>query len=528
VTEDSSGAGVAQTDGFRDRLAITLDNMMEGYTLLSHELQYLYVNKAGARHARLRPDELIGRTPMDLFPGFQRTGMFTLLQRCSKERSAAHVEEELTLVDGSTAYFEMNVQPTSEGLVILSLDITERRRTAQERESLEDQLRQSQKMDAVGRLAGGIAHDFNNMLAVILGYGEELLQDLRPEDPMHADVSEIHKAAQRAAELTRQLLMFSRQQVLEPRVLDLNEVLGGMKRMLGRVLGENLELVAVLEPALGRILADQGNIEQIIMNLAINAKDAMTNGGRLTIETENVLLDDAFCRAHLGMTPGPHVLLAVTDTGRGMAKATRLRIFEPFFTTKEPGSGTGLGLSTVFGIVQRSGGGIWVYSEPGCGTTFKVYLPRNDQPLDVKHAARVSTNPRGMETVLLVEDDGAVRAVAQRMLERSGYRVLVAEGPDAALRQRELHGPHIDLLLTDVVMPRMSGAELATRLAPSCPEMKVLFMSGYTDITIGAHGVLDSGASFLQKPFSSRQLSQKVRSTLEAGGSPEGLAVNPA
>jgi two-component system cell cycle sensor histidine kinase/response regulator CckA len=296
-----------------------------------------------------------------------------------QENTPVHTEEELTHRDGTKAFFEVRVQPTPEGLVILSMDTTEQRRAAQARESLEEQLRQSQKMDAVGRLAGGVAHDFNNLLSVILGYGESVLLGLGDDDPIRDDVEEINKAARRAAELTRQLLMFSRQQVIEAQNLDLNEVLGDMERMLRRILGEQLQLTAMLEPTLGQVRADRGNIEQVIMNLVVNARDAMPTGGKLTIETENVVLDESFVRVHLGTEPGPYVLLAVTDTGIGMDRATRLRIFEPFFTTKGPGRGTGLGLSTVFGIVKQSGGGIWVYSEPGRGTTFKVYLPRVEE-----------------------------------------------------------------------------------------------------------------------------------------------------
>jgi two-component system, cell cycle sensor histidine kinase and response regulator CckA len=497
------------------RLRRTLDNMMEGYTILSYDLRYLFVNKVGAEQARLTERELLGRSPMDLYPDFQSTGMCALLQRCLKERVPVRAEEELTLADGSKVYFEVNVQPTSEGLVVLSLDTTERRRSALARDSLEEQLRQSQRMDAVGRLAGGVAHDFNNILSIILGYGEGLLEDLKPGDPMRTDVQEIHRAALRAAELTKQLLMFSRQQVMETKVLDMNEVLGSMEKMLRRILGEQLELRTLLDPELGRIRADRGNVEQIIMNLAVNAKDAMPDGGKLTIETSNVVLDDTIAHSHLGTEPGPYVLLAVTDTGIGMDKATRLRIFEPFFTTKAQGKGTGLGLSTVFGIVQQSRGAVWVYSEPGQGSTFKVYLPRTDEAVVAARPSLAPQNLRGHETVLLVEDEEAVRGVAQRMLERYGYRVLVAQNPGDALLVSELHDQRIDLLLTDVVMPRMNGAELASRFLTRWPQLKVLYMSGYTDASVVARGVLESDVPFLQKPFTSDQFARKVRSVLD-------------
>ncbi len=501
-------AALLESEG---RLRRTLDNMLEGYTILGRDLRYIYVNEAGARQARLRKEELLGRTPMDLYPDFEKTGMHALLQRCLRENVPVHAEEELTHLDGAKAFFEVRVQPTPEGLVILSMDNTEFRRAAQARESLEEQLRQSQKMDAVGRLAGGVAHDFNNLLSVILGYGESALVNLGPSDPVREDLEQIIKASRRAAELTRQLLMFSRQQVMETKILNLNDVIGDMEKMLRRVLGEHLELTAVLDPSLGKVRADRGNIEQVIMNLVGNARDAMPTGGKLTIETANVVLDEAFVRMHLGTAPGPYVLLAVTDTGTGMDKATRLRIFEPFFTTKAPGRGTGLGLSTVFGIVQQSGGGVWVYSEPGRGTTFKVYLPRVEGPIDADSPAPVPMDLRGSETILLVEDEEAVRVVARRILERYGYRVIVAQNAVTALQEAE----KIHLMLTDVVMPLMSGVDLATRMRTRWPDVKVLYMSGYTDGSIVSHGALKDGAPFLQKPFTSETLARKVRSILD-------------
>jgi two-component system cell cycle sensor histidine kinase/response regulator CckA len=498
------------------RLQRTLDMMMEGYTILGHDLTYLYVNEVGARQARLAKQQLVGRTPMQLFPDFEKSGMYGLLTRCLRERVPLRMEEELTLADDSKAYFEVNILPIPEGLVILSIDATERRRTERAREALEEQLRQSQRMDAVGRLAGGIAHDFNNILSIILGYGETLLEDMDREDPKRADVHEMHKAAGRAAELTKQLLMFSRQQLVEPKVLDLNEVLGSMHKMLRRLVGEHIELCSLSDTSLGRIKADRGNIEQVIMNLVVNARDAMPRGGKLTIETANTDLDETFARTHLGAAPGPYVLLAVTDTGSGMDKATRSRIFEPFFTTKEQGKGTGLGLSTVFGIVKQSRGGIWVYSEPDHGTTFKVYLPRTRAELELDRASLLPADLRGSETILLCEDEEAVRGVAQRMLERQGYRVIVARDTADALLLAEQNGHDIDLLLTDVVMPKMSGAALATRLTAKWPRMKVLYVSGYTDGTVVAHGILEQNGSFLQKPFTSDQLARKLRTVLSA------------
>jgi PAS domain S-box-containing protein len=388
-------------------------------------------------------------------------------------------------------------------------DITERVR-------LEDQLRQSQKMEAVGRLAGGVAHDFNNVLSVILSYGAMLLAEMKPGEPMREDVDEIYKAGKRAADLTRQLLMFSRQQVLEPKVLDLNEVLAGMDKMLQRILGADVDLVSLPNKSLGRVRVDRSSVEQVIMNLVVNARDAMPRGGQLTMETGNVVLDEAYARDHLGITPGPHVMLAVTDTGTGMDKATLARIFEPFFTTKESGKGTGLGLSTVFGIVQQSAGSVWVYSEPGNGTTFKVYLPRVDGPLEATGRSEPPGALGGSETILLVEDDDQVRGVARGILRKNGYHVIEARNAGEALLHSERHRGTIHLLLSDVVMPQMGGPELAKRLAGARPEMKVLCMSGYTDDSIVRHGVLEAKLAYLQKPITPETLTTKVREVLDA------------
>jgi PAS domain S-box-containing protein len=493
------------------RLQRTLDMMMEGYTILGHDLRYLYVNEVGARQARLPKERLLGHTPMELYPDFEKTGMYALLQRCLAERNPVRMEEALRLADGTDAYFEVNIRPIPEGLVILSIDATERRRTEEAREALEEQLRQSQRMDAVGRLAGGIAHDFNNLLAIILGYGETLLDELDPGDARRSDICEMHRAATRAAELTKQLLLFSRQQLVEPKVLDLNDVLAGMEKMLRRILGEHIQLELSCSPQLGRVLADRGNIEQVIMNLLVNARDAMPLGGQLTIETGNVSVDETFARTHLGAEPGPYVMMTVTDTGIGMDRATRQRIFEPFFTTKEQGKGTGLGLSTVFGIVKQCRGGVWVYSEPGYGTTFKIYLPETHAELP-ELPAPLPANLSGSETILLCEDEEAVRLVAQRILERYGYRVLVAADALDAVRIADAQGQDIDLLLTDVVMPQMSGVALAERITSRWPHIEVLYVSGYTDGTVLAHGVPEHEVSFLQKPFTSEQLTRKLRS----------------
>jgi signal transduction histidine kinase len=375
---------------------------------------------------------------------------------------------------------------------------------------------QSQKMEALGRLAGGVAHDFNNLLGVITGYGELLAKNLKSQPRFTKYVDEIIRAADRAAGLTRQLLAFSRKQVLQPRVLDLNALVTDVEKMLGRLIGEDILLTSVLGDHLGHVKADPGQIEQVLLNLAVNARDAMPKGGRLTIETANVELDDAYARLRLGVEPGPYVMLAVSDTGQGMKQEVLAHVFEPFFTTKATGKGTGLGLATVHGIVKQSGGHIWVYSEPEYGATFKVYLPR------VKEEASVATKrdqddevPRGTETVLLVEDETGLRELIRECLEASGYAVLEARQAGHAIEIAQKHTDPIHLLMTDVIMPGMSGRELAHRLESSHSETKVLYMSGYTDDAIVIHGVLAEEMAFLQKPFTIQALARKVRALLD-------------
>ena len=386
-----------------------------------------------------------------------------------------------------------------------------------ERKQLEEQLRQSQKMEAVGRLAGGVAHDFNNLLTIISGYSDLLLDTLPKPERSRTHVEEIKKAGNRAATLTRQLLAFSRSQVLAPQVLDLNAVVTNVDKMLRRLIGEDVDLVAVLGENLGNVRADPGQLEQVLMNLAVNARDAMPQGGKLTIETANTTLDAAYARTHMTVVPGEYVMLAVSDTGIGMDANTQAHIFEPFFTTKEQGKGTGLGLATVYGIIKQSGGYVWVYSEPGLGATFKIYLPRVAQPSkDTGQRNAVESPGKGNETILLVEDEPALRAMVRSVLESKGYQVLEARHGEDALMVAELHRGTIDLLLTDVVMPGMSGRELAEHLVNARRETKVLYMSGYTDDAIVHHGVLGSDMAFLQKPFSPESVARKVRQVLDA------------
>jgi PAS domain S-box-containing protein len=397
-----------------------------------------------------------------------------------------------------------------EGCEIIAEDVSERWR-------LEEQLRQAQKMEAVGRLAGGVAHDFNNLLTIITGYSQLLLDRLGPDDLLRGHVNEVLNAGNRAASLTRQLLAFSRRQVLQLQVLDLNTVVANIDKMLRRLIGEDVELVTHLGPALGRVKADPGQIEQLIMNLAMNARDAMPQGGKLIIETANVELDEAYARDHVAATPGPYVMLAMSDTGIGMDKETQAHIFEPFFTTKEKGKGTGLGLATAYGIVKQSGGDIWLYSEPDQGTAFKIYLPRVEEAAQPVEA--ISTGAPlsgGSETILLVEDEEGVRDLAGRILELKGYKVITASNPTEAAQVCERHEGPIHLLLTDVIMPTMSGRQLAEHVAFLRPGLKVLYMSGYTGNAIVPHGILEEGIPFLQKPFTPDSLTHKVREVLDA------------
>jgi signal transduction histidine kinase/ActR/RegA family two-component response regulator len=383
----------------------------------------------------------------------------------------------------------------------------------------EKQLLQSQKLEAVGRLAGGISHDFNNLLTVILGYSDIMKRNLQEGHPLRRNVEEIVRASERAASLTRQLLAFSRKQVMQPKVFELNTVVTDLEKMLRRMIGEDIELRVSLQSELGNIKADPVQLEQVIMNLVVNARDAMPKGGKLSIETTNVYLDEAYAREHVSVAPGDYVMLAISDTGCGMNEETSQHIFEPFFTTKEQGKGTGLGLSMVYGIVRQSGGNIWVYSEEGRGTTFKIYFPRVTMHAEEhRRTSGALDGPRGCETILLVEDAELVRNLARQVLEGAGYRVLEAANAEAAIDLCErINGDRIDLLLTDVIMPGMSGNEMSRVLLKKQPGMPVLYMSGYTDDAIVQHGVLEAGINFLQKPFTPGALTLKVREVLDNG-----------
>jgi hypothetical protein len=488
-----------------------IETTNEGVWIIDANSRTTFMNPRMAAMLGVDPKSMIGASIFD----YVRDEATVKALEQHEARAAGQSEIRLERRDGNATWALLDTTPIVdgsgqyEGALVMAMDVSSRKR-------LEEQLRQAQKMEAVGSLAGGIAHDFNNLLSVILSGTSLVLEGLKPGDPIIAELEEVRRAGERAGALTRQLLAFSRQQLLEPRTLDLNQIVLGLEKMLRRLMGEDIELSLLLSHMLGKIHADPGQIEQIIMNLVVNARDAMPQGGKVSIESGNCQLTPAYTALHLGVTPGDYVMMAITDTGIGMDADTRNRIFEPFFTTKEKGRGTGLGLSTVFGIVQQSGGHIWVYSEPGKGTTFKVYFPRKDGPVDAP--ATVPPSPltlRGVETILLVEDEDQVRAISRTILRRYGYNVLEAQNGGEAFLICERYTAKIHLLVTDVVMPRMSGRQLAERLAPMRPDMRVLYVSGYTENSVVHHGVLDAGIAFLQKPITPDALLRKVREVLD-------------
>jgi PAS domain S-box-containing protein len=614
-------------------------SISEGYTILDRDFRYVYVNEAAARHTHADPRDLLGKSTSEIFPNIETTEAHAAVRRCMEERTSTRFETEVTFANGEVGWFEVHIQPVPEGVAILSIDDSDRRRalnalkasearlqalaesgivsilvgdssghiedanaafltmlgyteeelragrlnwhqmtppeqheacnawisealeqgalSPREKEYLRrdgsrvstlvglakldatrliaiiidiseqkrqqealrlmaEQLRHAQKMEAVGRLAGGIAHDFNNILSAILCYTELIDRGLDSQHRLRHDVDELRKSGIRAADLTKQLLIFSRQQVVEPKVVDLSQILSRITSLLERTLGADVELALLVQPDVWRVEVDPTSIELVIMNLAANARDAMPLGGKLTIEVSNVELDEAYAGQHLGVQPGPHVLLAVTDTGTGMDAATRNRVFDPFFTTKDTGKGTGLGLATVLGMVQQSGGSVWIYSELDHGTCVKVYLPRSLRDLSQDRGPEsAEMMRRGTETVLLVEDQQEVRTVAGQILRASGYVVLEAADGAEALRVSEEFAGSIELLLTDVVMPKMSGPTLARNLARTRPEMRVLCMSGYTEDSVLRRGLITGELAFLEKPFTATSLTRKVREVLE-------------
>ncbi len=483
--------------------------------------EIVFVNDAFERITEYAPHEAIGKTPR-MLQGPDTDPRVLARLRAALERAEPVREEVINYTKAGVPYWlEIDIAPVRNDagelthFVAIERDTTERHRALEALQRSEDQLRQAQKMEAIGSLAGGIAHDFNNLLSVILSYTGMIVDDLSPTDPLRIDLQEVHNAGLRATELTRQLLAFSRKQLLEPTAVDVSAVVRGVEKMLRRMIGEDIDLHLDTSATTGRAFVDRGQLEQVIMNLVINARDAMPDGGNLTVETSSVVLDEAYAASHSGVSPGPHVLLAVTDSGTGMDRTTQDRVFEPFFTTKEQGRGTGLGLSTVYGIVRQSGGHIWLYSELGQGTTFKIYLPRTDRVDEAELEIQPVDSLRGSETILLVEDDDPVRHIVRTILRKSGYHVLEAENAGDAVLVCEQFTATIHLLVTDVVMPRMNGRELAQRLAVSRPGMPALFISGYTGNTIVHHGVLDAGVAFLPKPILPDALLRKVRQVLD-------------
>lgn len=500
----------------RRMLSLILDSIPQRVFWKDRESRYLGCNRPFAEDAGVGgPDHIVGKTDDDLawcntadrYRADDRTVM-------EADEPMLAYDEPVVVADGSPRWVRTSKLPLhdAEGCVVGVLgtyeDITERR-------ELERQLMQAQKLESVGRLAGGVAHDFNNLLTVIFGHVDFLISQLHPDDPARAGVDEIRHAAERAAELTRGLLAYSRRQVLEPVVLDLNQVIGGLESMLRRLIGEDVEMQIRLADGLGRIEADLSQLEQVIVNLVVNARDAMPTGGRLTIETADVVLDEAFAADHAGARLGPHVALTVSDTGHGMEAEVLERIYEPFFTTKDVEKGTGLGLSMVYGIVKQSGGSIWCDSELDKGSTFTIYLPRVEAEAEAPPSPERSAASAGDEVVLIAEDEPRVRELMAAMLKPVGYTVLTAAGGAEALAIARAHDGPIDLLISDLVMPRMSGRELAGRIVDLYPDIGLLFTSGYSEDAANSDGRMIRGAAFLQKPFSREDLITAVRELLD-------------
>lgn len=497
---------------FRDKV---LESAILGVGVLDLEGKFTLVNPALATMLGSSVEALSGTSFFLFLPPEEL--------RHVTEQFSQSVQHGLTLGDTETKILRQEGSPiivsfgwsplTSEGktagLVATFQDITERKR-------LENQLLQAQKLESVGRLAGGVAHDFNNLLTAILGYTELAQDECSPDSTVQEHLGTVKRAADRAAELTRQLLAFAKQQVIAPKVVHLNDLILGLDKMLRRLIGENIELVMLPEVGLYTVKVDPGQFEQILVNLVVNARDAMPEGGKITIATHNVTLDEEYAQEHGEVRPGEYAMLVVSDTGSGMDEAVRLHIFEPFFSTKEKGRGTGLGLATVYGIVRQSGGHIWLYSEPGLGTTFRIYLPHtNESPEALTALQPTPARLSGSETVLLVEDEPAVRSLAAQTLRGYGYQVLEAMHGEEALRVVQGQEHQVDLLITDVIMPQMNGKELADRLQARRPALKILYASGYTENTIVHHGVLEPGIAFLPKPFTPTALARKVREVLD-------------
>jgi len=492
-----------------------VENSLQGFAIIQDD-RFVFCNGTLASMTGYSVEELMAFPDSKalVHPEDQAMVQARRQDRLTRKTFPARHEHRIIRKDGAVRWVEVlassieyNGRPA---IQVVNMDITEQKR-------LQQQFIQSQKMEAVGMLAGGVAHDFNNLLTVIKGYAEVIESSLRPQDPLRRDLEQILKAANQASKLTSQLLAFSRKQILQPEILDLNAVILNMSSMLRRLIGEHIDFVTRTQPDLGFISADPGQMQQILLNLAVNARDAMPQGGQLTIETANAEFDDDYVLEHPQTRPGPYVMLAVSDSGLGMDPETQAHLFEPFFTTKEKGKGTGLGLATGYGIVKQSGGFIWVYSEAGRGTTFKIYFPRVEgKKPELKAESKAESLFGGNETVLVVEDEASVRALTSRILRERGYNILQASNGNEAFEIARKYEGVIHLLITDVVMPGMGGKALASQFQTIRPETRVLYVYGYTDNAIVHQGILDSGVSFLQKPFTVDNLARKVRTVLDA------------
>ena len=515
-----------ERDSLLARLQLQIERMPLAYVLFDSDLRIVDWNPAAERTFGYTRNEALGMLPFQIVPASFRADAEKILERIRDGDKTAHSVNENLTRDGRTIVCEwfntplMDAAGAFAGLLCLAQDVTERR-------SLEEQYRQAQKMEAVGQLAGGVAHDFNNLLCIISGYSELILTWLKPDDPLRSSVKAISEAGSRAAALTRQLLAFSRKTVLEAKVVDLNDLVRETEKMLRRLIGEDILFTAVLDPHISRVKVDPGQLDQVLMNLAVNARDAMPTGGKLTIETRQVELDEQYVRTHPEAHPGQYVMLAVSDTGCGMTPEVKAHIFEPFFTTKGVGKGTGLGLAVVQGIVKQSGGYVEVYSESNLGTAFKIYFPAVEQQANVARDKDENNNLRGTETILLVEDEDGVRGLAMLVLQTHGYTVLPASDGKSALHVAAQHQGTIDLLVTDVVMPGIGGGELARVLQAKYPQLKVLFSSGYTDDSVVRHGILEAEVAFIHKPYRPQALARKVREVLDAKGNSDEASRTP-
>jgi PAS domain S-box-containing protein len=510
-TEEALAASEAEFRRLSQEFHGLLDAIPDNLTLLDKKMRILWANRATVNNLGKRPEELIGQSCFSV-----RHHRTEPCPTCPVLESFATGQPASLVITGHGTVWDLRTIPLLDEngvvsrVIEVARDITAHRR-------LEAQFLQAQKMESVGRLAGGVAHDFNNMLTVVIGYGEQVMSQLQPDDPVYRDIAEMVKAARRSAELTRQLLAYSRQQAVLPQVVDLNERIGSSLKMLKRLVGEDIDLRLAPGDDLERVLIDLSQLDQILANLTVNARDAIAGSGLIRIETENVVLDESYCSFHEGFVPGEYVMVTFSDSGSGIDQVTLPKIFEPFFTTKEEGKGTGLGLSTVYGIVKQNCGFINVYSEPGQGTTFKIYFPRHFGPAVKPLEVQTETVQGGTETLLVVEDESQILAMCQRLLEKQGYRVLTAGSPEEAMAQCEQFREEIHLLVSDLIMPRMNGRELFEKISLVKPGIKVLIMSGYTADLISKKGGLTEGDHFIQKPFTNRDFILKVRQILSQG-----------